>query len=157
MRNPISTAVIATMVLAGGATAQTATSTANYEVTAINEVGVSGSPAAMVIDAASELDGVTDASTTWSVTTNQTGAKVTGEIDAAMPTDLTLNVQLAAPAGATSLGAVALSTTAADLVTGITKLEATGLGVTYTLSALPTAGVVAADARTVTFTITGGV
>ena len=157
MRTLISTALIAVMVFAGSVSAQTATSTAGYEVTAINEVGVSGSPADMIIDAASELNGVTDASTTWSVTTNQSDAKVTGEIDAAMPADVTLKVELAAPTGATSQGSVALSTTAANLVTGITELEATGLGVTYTLSALPTAGVVAAGTRTVTYTITDGV
>lgn len=157
MRILVSTALIAVMVFAGSASAQTATSTAGYEVTAINDVSVSGNPGNLVIDAASELDGVTDATTTWSVTTNQTGAKVTGEIDSDMPTDVTLKVELDAPTGATSEGAVGLSVAAGDLVTGITEIDATGLGVTYTLSALPTAGVVAAGTRTVTFTITDGV
>ncbi len=74
-----------------------------------------------------------------------------------MDTDVTLEVNLAAPAGATSAGDVALGTTAADLVTGISELDAADLAVTYTLSALATAGVVASTTKTVTYTITDGV
>lgn len=142
---------------AAAASAQTATATATYEIQAINEVSVSGNPAALVITTAAELEGVTENSTTWGVTTNQTGAKVTGAIDTDMPTAVTLKVELAAPAGATSAGAVTLSSVAADLVTAITEVQGSGLGVTYSLSALPTAGVVASASKTVTYTITGGV
>jgi hypothetical protein len=89
------------------------------------------------------------------VTTNQTGAKVTASINSNMPAGLTLSVSLGAPAGTTSIGN-SLSTTAVDLVTGITKLAQGGLSVGYTLDATPAAGVVASTTRTVTYTITGG-
>lgn len=157
MRFMIPAAALALTAFTGSVSAQTATASATYEVQAINEVGVSGNPAALTISTAAELAGVTDNSTTWSVTTNQTGAKVTGGIDTAMDTDVTLEVNLAAPAGATSAGDVALGTVAADLVTGISELEAADLAVTYTLSALATAGVVASTTKTVTYTITDGV
>lgn len=151
-------AILALTAFTGDVSAQTATADATYEVKAINEVGVSGNPAALVIATGTELtDGVTENSTTWSVTTNQTGAKITGAIDAAMAEGVTLEVNLAAPSVGTSAGDVALSTVAADLVTAITEVQESSLGVTYTLSALPTAGVVASTTRTVTYTITGGV
>ncbi|HEY5060339.1 MAG TPA: hypothetical protein VII52_02335, partial [Gemmatimonadaceae bacterium] len=93
----------------------------------------------------------------WAVTTNQTGAKITGSIASDMPAGLTLSATLAAPAGATSAGKLALSSTAVDLVTTITKLNAGGLGLTYDLDATAAAGVVSSSTRLVTFTITGGV
>lgn len=150
-------ALVATAALGVEASAQTATATATFEVQAIREVSVSGNPAALIIDAGSELAGVTDNSTTWSVTTNETGTKVTGAINTAMPSGVTLKVSLGAPTGATSAAATALSTTAADLVTGISKVQGSGLAVTYTLSATPAAGVVASTTKTVTFTITTGI
>lgn len=157
MRFMIPAGFLALTAFAGGVSAQTATASATYEVQAINEVGVSGDPAALTINTAEGMAGVTDNSTTWSITTNQTGAKVTGEIGTAMDADVTLEVNLAPPSGATSAGDVSLSTIAADLVTGVSTLDASALGVTYTLSALPTAGVVASTTKIVTYTITGGV
>lgn len=160
MRKSLSSLPVAALMLAMSAAdgaAQTATATATYEVQAINEVSVSGNPGALIINTAAELAGVTDATTTWSVTTNQTGAKVTGAIDTNMPAGLTLKVDLTAPSVGTSAGAVTLSSVAADLVTGMTEVQGSTLGVTYTLSALPSAGVVASATKTVTYTITGGV
>lgn len=148
-------AVLALTAFTADVSAQTATAT--YEVQGIEEMALSGNPGALVIASAAELEnGVTDATTTWDVTSNMTDTKVTGAIDLAMPTDVTLTVNLAGPTGATSNGAVSLTTTAADLVAGITKVQESGLTVTYGLNALPTAGVVASDTRTVTYTITAG-
>jgi hypothetical protein len=74
-----------------------------------------------------------------------------------MPAGLTLTANLAAPsASGSSAGAQALSTTAVDLVTGITKLAEGGLSVGYSLTATAAAGVVSSTTRTVTYTITGG-
>ena len=73
-----------------------------------------------------------------------------------MPSGTTLTANLAAPSGATSAGAVALSTKAADLVTGISTLNASGLAITYSLSATTAAGVVASTVKTVTLTIVNG-
>lgn len=141
------------------ASSQTATATATFEVQSVDVIGVSGDPAKLTIVAPAPGAApapVTDNSTTWSVTTNGSARKVTGEIDVAMPTGVTLEVGLAAPTGATSLGNVTLTTLAADLVTGITELDESLLGVTYTLSATLDAGAVAESTRTVTYTILAG-
>lgn len=144
---------------AASAFAQTATQTVTFQVDAINQITVSGSPS-LLINAAvagNAPTSVTTTGATWAITTNQSNAKVTASIASAMPTGLTLSATLAAPAGATSTGAKALGTSGVDLVTGITKLNASGLGLTYSLDATAAAGVVSSASRVVTFTITGGV
>ena len=135
------------------------TQTVSFSVDPVNQMSVSGNPGALTISAAvagSALTSVTDATTTWAITTNQTGTKVTAAIDEAMPSGVTLKVNLAAPTLATSAGAVTLGTVAADVVTGITKLNETGKTITYTLSATSAAGVVASSSRTVTYTVVAG-
>ena len=69
-----------------------------------------------------------------------------------MPTAVTLTVNLTAPSVGSSSGDTALSTTAADLVTGVSKVAEGSKTIGYTLSATVAAGVVASDTRTVTFT-----
>lgn len=153
--------ILATMALLAGASsiaaAQTATQSVTFQVDAINQIAFSGSPS-LVINTASAGSAPTSAtaSATWAVTTNQTSSKITASIASNMPSGLTLSVDLSAPAGGSSAGAKALSTTAVDLVTGITKLAQSGIAVGYTLDATPTAGVVSSTSRTVTYTITGG-
>jgi hypothetical protein len=147
------------MGLAGTAAAQTATQTVTYEVQAVNQISVSGNPSALVVSTASAGSAPTSAtnsSTTWAITTNESNKKVTAAINTAMPSGVTLSASLAAPTGATSAGSVALTTTAADLVTGITKLNSSGLTITYTLSATSAAGVVSSSTKTVTFTLVDG-
>jgi hypothetical protein len=95
----------------------------------------------------------TDATTTYAVTTNETGQKITGEIDSNMPTGVTLTVALVAPTGGTSTGATSLTTVAADLVTGIATLNESGKTITYSLSATSAAGVVSSASKIVTLTI----
>ena len=154
--------LLATMLLLAGAasaaSAQTATQTVTFQVDAINQIAFSGSPSLVINTATAGVDpSAATAAATWAVTTNQTGAKVTASIGSAMPSGVSLTVNLAAPAGATSAGAQALSTTAVDLVTGLTKVAQGTLGVTYSLTATAAAGVVSSTSRTVTYTITGGV
>lgn len=151
--------VIALAAVFSATEARAQTQTVTYEVQAINQMSVSGNPGALVISTAvagAAPTAVTDASTTWAITTNQTGTKVTAALDMAMPAGVTLKVDLGAPTGATGAGAVALGTVAADLVTGITKLNESGKTVTYTLSATAAAGVVASADRTVTYTVVAG-
>ena len=140
------------------AIAQTATQTVSFQVDAINQIAFSGSPSLVIntATAGSNPTATNNSTATWAVTTNQTGAKITASIGSNMPAGLTLTVDLAAPAGATSAGAQSLSTTAVDLVTTITRLAQSSLGVTYTLTATAAAGVVSSTSRTVTYTITGG-
>ena len=151
-------AVLALVALSGPAlAATTATQTVTYEVTAINSITASGDPGALTINAAvagSPPTAVTDATTTYAVTTNQSAIKVTGSINTAMPANVTLKVTLVAPTGATSAGAVTLGIVAANLVTGIATLNESALTITYELSATATAGVVASASKTVTLTIT---
>lgn len=147
------------LVANAAAFAQTATQTVTFQVNAINEISVTGTPSLTITTAVAgdAPTSVTSTGNSWAVTTNQSTAKVTGSLSAAMPTGLTLSANLAAPAGATSAGLTALGTTAVDLVTGITQLNASALGLTYQLDATAAAGVVPSSTRIVTYTITGGV
>ena len=153
--------ILAVCLLAGSSgvsAGQTASQVITFQVSAINQIAFTGSPS-LVINSAIAGNAPTDASDAsaiWAVTTNQTGAKITASINSAMPAGLTLSVNLAAPAGASSAGAQSLSTTAVDLVTGITKAAQGALSVSYSLAATPAAGVVTSTTRTVTYTITGG-
>jgi len=137
----------------------TATQTVTYEVTAINEISVSGNPGALTVStstAGSAPNLVSDTSTTYNVTTNGTGKKITGAINTNMPANVTLQINLVAPAGGSSTGDTTLSSEAADLVTGITKLSEGTLGITYKLSATAAAGIVGSATKTVTLTLTDG-
>ena len=150
---------VALMVSAASvAAAQTANQVVTFQVDAINQIAFSGSPSLTINTAtAGSNPTAATAAASWAVTTNQTGAKITASIGSNMGAGLNLSVDLSAPAGGTSAGVQALSTTAVDLVTGITKLAQSALGVTYSLDATAAAGVVASSSRTVTYTITGGV
>jgi len=152
--------ILTTLALLGAATAasaQTATQVVTFQVDAINQIAFSGSPSLVVNTATAGSNPTASTSAaSWAVTTNQTGSKITASIGSNMPAGLTLSVNLAAPAGASSAGAQSLSTVAVDLVTSITMLAQGALGVTYTLDATAAAGVVASTSRTVTYTITGG-
>ena len=154
--------ILTSMAFLAGASsaamAQTATQVVTFQVTAINQIAFAGSPSLVINTAAAGNNptSASDATATWAVTTNQTGAKITASINSAMPAGVTLSVNLSAPAGASSAGSQSLSTTAVDLVTSITKVAQNALGVSYSLDATPAAGVVASTTRTVTYTITGG-
>jgi hypothetical protein len=141
------------------ASAQSATQTVTFQVTAINQIAVTGTPSLVIntASAGSAPTAVTSSGNTWSVTTNQSTASITASIPSAMPAGVTLSANLTAPAGATSTGLTALGTTAVNVVTGITKLNASGLALGYQLDATAAAGVVSSATRVVTFTITGGV
>jgi CheY-like chemotaxis protein len=144
---------------AASAGAQTATQTVTFQVDAINQVSVAGTPT-LAISAAVAGGAPTSATSTgntWAVTTNQTGAKITASIASTLPSGVTLSANMAAPSGGTTAGYQALGTTAVDLVTGITKLNASGLALSYKLDASSAAGTMSSTTRVVTFTITGGV
>ncbi len=134
-----------------------ATQTVTYEVQAINELSVSGATASLTVNAAvagSAPTAVTDTSTTYAITTNETARKITGALNTDMPTGVTLSVTLGAPAGGTSAGKQALSSTPVDLVTGIATLNESGKAIGYELAATSAAGVVSSASKTVTLTIT---
>lgn len=152
------TGVLVSVIGTASAQAQTATQDVGYTVSSIDEISVSGTPS-LTISSAVAGSAPTDATFTtssYSITTNNTNRKITAEIDLAMPAGLTLKADLAAPAGATSAGAVTLSATAADVVTGISSLNQSGLNLTYSLSAT-SAAAPQSGTRTVTYTVIEGV
>ena len=140
--------------------AATATQTLTYQVAAINELTVSGSPGPLIINTASagsEPALVTDASTTYAITTNggNNSRKITAQLDSDMPPGLTLCITLFGPTGAdTPPTDVILTTAPADVVICINSVAQSGLTITYTLSAAVTVGVVNPATRIVTLIIT---
>lgn len=150
-------AVLTSALASTAMAASTVNQTVSIAVSAINEISVSGNPVAPLTvstaTAGSEPNAVTDATTTYAITTNGSGKKITGKIDTAMPADTTLEVLLAAPTGGTATKQ-ALSATAVDLVTGISKKAESGKTITYTFSATVAAGILTATTKTVTFTVT---
>jgi len=158
------TALIASLgVLSVAAT--TGAQTLTYEVTAINEISVSGTPSLTVITAVAGQDPTfveDDTDNTYSVTTNSTSAKkITVGLNSDMTSGLTLLVKMASPTiGATGKDAYVdisnTATTAANVLTAITKTNGVenAAAITYKLSATAAAGVIASDTRTVTFTLT---
>jgi len=155
----VAVATASAALVSRGALAQSTTQTVTFQVDAINQIAVTGSPSLLInaASAGSAPTSVTSSGNSWAVTTNQTGAKITASIATAMPTGVTLSATLGAPAGATSAGVKALGTTAVDMVTGITKLNSSSLSLTYQLDATAAAGVVNSATEVVTYTITGGV
>ena len=122
-------------------------------------VTVSGSPPAIAITTASGPGGqpvaVTNATTTYSVARGLSvfnTYRITAGLGAALPTGVTLEIQLAAPSGATSQGWVTLTTTAKNVVTGITN-DGSGLTVQYRLSATTEAGRIPSTSRAVTLSL----
>ena len=151
-------AAIAALLPLGDARAQTATQVVRFEVNAVNQIGVSGAPAPLVISSAtagSAPASVTAGGTSYAITTNESNKKITASVDQALPAGVTLEVLLAAPAGAASTSYVPLGTSSADVVTGISSISAASLPITYRLSATPAVHM-SAQARTVTFTIVSG-
>jgi len=128
--------------------------TAAAQVTTISP---SGNPAAMTISTAVaglQPTGVSNSATTYSTANVKSSQpqKITARLSANMPAGVTLMVSLAVNASATSVGAVSLDVTARNVVINITANQ-TSQTITYQLSALVSAGVIASQTRTVTFTI----
>ena len=138
-----------------------ATQTVTYEVTAINELEVSGNPAELVVGSAtagSEPSAAQDTSTTYLITTNcGTDAKrITAIISAGgdMPENTTLKITLAAPAGASASQQTLVSTEAKNVVENIDGVASHGHQITYDFSATVAAGVIGSAQKTVTLTLT---
>lgn len=149
----------ATALVTGSVEAQsTASHTVGYSVSAINQIAVTGSPSLSITTATagSAPAAVTDATSSWAITTNQTTKKLTASINTAMPTGVTLEVSAVAPTGASGAGFQSLTTAAVDVVTGISQVAGTGLTLTYRLSATLAAGAVSSASKTVTYTLITG-
>ena len=131
--------------------------TVTVEVAPISELAITGNATLTVnsATAGSDPDDATDSSASYAVTTNQSGVKISAASSTNFAAGITLNVVASAPAGATSVaGGADLSTTAADVVTGLGTVSQGGMGLAYTLSATAAAGQLTSTAVTVTYTIT---
>ena len=159
MRRSIGLVVgLAALVVARSTSAQTATQVVHFRVDPVNQLAVSGNPAPLVVSAAiagAAPTSVSASTSTYAISTNESNQKIVASLDQSLPLGLGLHVQLAAPAGATSRGSVALATAAADVVTGISSTASSALAITYSLDASHIAGVTSAT-RTVTYTIVAG-
>jgi len=141
--------------------ADTATQSVSFQVEEINVIAVSGDPGTLIITAAAAAAAPgepilsdPDSSTTYAITTNKTGKKITAKLSSPMLPGLTLMVNLEAPTGATPIDDVELSETIAkDVVTGISKVAQKDLTITYTLKATGEAEP-GSSANMVTFTLT---
>ena len=124
---------------------------------AANKLTVSGSPATMRVNAAvagSQPTNRVNSTTTYRVQTDNNIHSITGSISTSMAAGVTLSCQLQAPTTGTSAGSVALTTTAQNLVTGISGITSPQTKtITYTLSANVSAGAVASTSVTVTLTL----
>lgn len=122
-------------------------------------ITVAGNPAALTVTnaiAGSQPTAVSAPAVNYTITTpNPAGRtyKITAQLTSAMPAGVTLTATMTAPGGATSAGAVTLSTTPSDMVTGIPRNTSFTGTITYQVSANVSAGVVSATSRSVTLTI----
>lgn len=156
------TAILAAALI-GAASAAPMDHVASHDVTfsveSINQITVGATPSLSLsaLNTAGTAFEPVSGGSTYSVFTNSSGMRITAALDLDMPAGLTLALSMIAPGDdAQSAGAVELSDTAADLVTGISKLGAPDLGMTYTLDGDLTADATEGTAiRTVTFTLTG--
>lgn len=96
-----------------------------------------------------------DQSTTYSLHVEQ-ASTLMARLDGPLPEGLTLRVQLETPAGASAAGAVTLTTLPQAVIAAIPPGTYTGLGITYELRGVVTAGVVPLQTRNVVFEIVAG-
>ncbi len=127
-------------------------------LTDINQLAVSAATVSMTINTAvagSAPTDATDNSTTYAITTNGTTKKLTGVLDVAYASGLSLDLLLTAPTGGTATERT-LTTTAQDLVTGVAQVAQSALTITYTASATVAASPndPAGETNTVTVTLT---
>lgn len=140
----------------------TATQSVNLTVSTVYRISTSGNPAALTVTTGSAgsdaLSSVSDNTTTYSITQNfGNTVKLTANLDVALQAGYTLDINLASSIG-TSAGTVnvsnATSGSAVSVVTGINRGADAGQTITYTFSALASAGMLTSTTRTVTLTLT---
>lgn len=134
----------------------TALITVTYSIENFSSISLSGNPWTCNMTTAVAGQQPTpdsDSSTTYNITTNSSGAAITAALAAALPSGVTLGINLQAPPGATSLGNVILSTTPQNVVTGIANGANTGLQITYTMSATTSAAIVSNATIDINYTL----
>lgn len=112
------------------------TQAVTVSVQEINELSIS-SDVNLIISTSTPGSGpnpASDATATFSLTTNGASKKITGHVDANFSPGITLRALLAAPAPGIATEQT-LSDVATDLVTGFGQVAVADLGITYTATA----------------------
>jgi len=129
----------------------------SFTIDPINEINIAGTSLTLTVNAAVAGSQPTQASqsTTYSISTNCTAnsKKLTAAINSAMPSGVTLSLNVAAPTGASSTGPTTITNVAANVVTGIDAVAQSNLAMTFYLNATAAAGVVSASSKTLTLTL----
>ena len=140
----------------------TATQTLTLAVNAIYKIATSGNPSPLTITTGTagsdNLTAVTDNSTTYSITQNfGNTVKITANLKSVLPAGYTLMLALGSAKG-TSAGSVdisnATSGSAVNVVTGIQIGADAAQPISYSFSALASAGTLTSTSKTVTLTLT---
>lgn len=135
-----------------------ATQTLTLAVIAMYKISVSSNTVSLRIEGGTAgnpaLQSVSDNATTYNMLQNSSASwKITANLDAALPQDFALSINLESSKG-TSSGTVDISTTTpVTVVTGTAKGADNNRRITYTFSALASAGTLASTTRVVTLTI----
>lgn len=154
--------LMSTAIVESARAQATATQTLTLAVNTVYKITTSGNPAPLTITTGTagsdNLTAVSDNSTTYSITQNfGNTVKITANLDAALPAGYTLRMTLASTKG-TSAGSVdisnATSGSAVNVVTSIQRGADAGQAISYTFSALASAGTLSSTAKTVTLTLT---
>jgi hypothetical protein len=128
----------------------------NVVVPAVSVINVSGDPLALTFSTitGANFDPVTENSTTYSFAHNNIAAqKIVATLDVAYTGSIAVTVNLTAPTGGTSTGAVLLvATTGVDVVTAIPAVAEAGMAIEYIASASASEPTVD-ETNNVTFTI----
>jgi len=151
------------ILIVGNAFAQTsATQNVTLTVNTVYKISTSGNPSSMIVTTGTAgtdaLSSVSDNSTTYSITQNfGNTVKLTANLDAALSAGYVLQLNMASSRG-TSAGTVdisnATSGSAENVVTAVNRGADAGQMITYTFSALASAGMLSSTNKTVTFTLT---
>ena len=140
----------------------TATQNVTLSVGTVYKIATSGNPSPMTISTGTAgvdaLTSVSDNSTTYSITQNfGNTVKVTANLDAALPSGYTLQMNLGSTKG-TSAGTVdisnATSGSAVNVITAIQRGADAGQAISYTFTANASAGTLSSTAKVVTLTLT---
>ena len=140
----------------------TASQSVSLTVNMVYKISTSGNPAALTVTTGTAgtdaLSSVSDNATTYSITQNfGNTVKISAHMDAALSSGYTFQVNLASTKG-TSGGTMdisnATSGSAVDVVTGINKGADVGQTISYTFSALASAGTLSSTNKTITLTLT---
>lgn len=135
-----------------------ATQTLLLEVRPVHSLSVSGNPSPLVIvdgtAGVSELS-VQDQSTSYNVTSNRAGMKLSMSLDQSMPDGTKLYASVESTNG-TSLGVIDLSEAASpvDVATNIGRGSVNNQKISYVFKADASVGVMEPESRTIYFTVT---